>query len=136
MLLCWVLLFCDRKALLGLTLGEQTAQTLGVSVKLAKWRIAIAVALGVGAAVAVSGVVGFIGLVVPHLIRPLVHYNPAKILVPSALAGAGLLTLADTLVRLIPTASELKLGVVTSLIGVPFFLFLVFRERQGKPAFL
>ncbi len=136
MMICWVLLFMDKKVLLGLTLGEDTAKTLGFSISYAKWRIAIAVAFGVGAAVAVSGVIGFIGLVVPHLLRPFVNYNPAKLLLPSALAGALFLIIADCIVRLVPTTSELKLGVVTSLIGVPFFLMLVYRERQGRPAFL
>lgn len=136
MFVCWSLLLYDRKALLGFTLGEDVAHTLGISTRAAKWRISIAVAFGIGAAVAVSGVIGFIGLVIPHLVRPLVKYDPAKLLIPSAFAGACLLLASDCLVRLVPTSSELKLGVVTSLIGVPFFLFLVLRERQGKPAFI
>ncbi len=136
MVICWSFLLYDRRALLAFTLGEDVAQTLGVSVNAAKWRIAVAVAFGVGAAVAVSGVIGFIGLVIPHLVRPLVKYDPARLLLPSAFAGACLLLAADCLVRIIPTSSELRLGVVTSLIGVPFFLFLVLRERQGKPAFI
>ncbi len=136
MLGCWVILLANRKALLAITLGEEVAQTLGVSVRTAKWWIATAVALGVGAAVSVSGVVGFIGLVVPHIVRPLVRHDPAKLLIPSALAGACLLLSADCLVRIIPTSTELKLGVVTSLIAVPFFLYLVMRGRQGRPAFV
>ncbi len=136
MLASWVILIVNRRALLAMTLGEEVAQTLGVSVQAAKWWIAIAVALGVGAAVSVSGVIGFIGLVVPHIVRPFVRYDPAKLLIPSALAGACLLLIADCLVRLIPSSAELKLGVVTSLIAVPFFLYLVLRDRQGRPAFV
>ena len=73
---------------------------------------------------------GFLGLIVPHLVRPLVGHRPAAVLVPAALAGACLLLAADILVRLLPTTSELKVGVVTALIGVPFFLLLVLRARQ------
>ena len=136
MLCCWLILLHERRTLLALTLGEDAAQTLGISLNYAKWRITIAVALGVGAAVAVSGVIGFVGLIVPHLVRPFVQYDPAKLLIPSAFTGGTLLVLSDCAVRLLPTHSELKLGVVTSLIGVPFFLYLVFRERVGRPAFI
>ena len=87
MCISWALLLMDRHVLLGLTLGEDTAKTLGFSLVQAKWRIAIGVAFGVGAAVAVSGVVGFVGLIVPHLLRPFVNYNPSKLILPSALAG-------------------------------------------------
>lgn len=132
----WALLIADRRALLGLTLGEDTARSLGIGVRWARLRIIIAVALGTGAAVAVSGVIGFVGLIVPHLIRPFVGYDPARLLIPSALAGAALLTGADCLARVIPGTVELKLGVLTAIVGVPFFLFLVLRERQGRPAFL
>ncbi|MGH1351501.1 MAG: FecCD family ABC transporter permease [Methyloligellaceae bacterium] len=136
MLISWVILIIYRRALLAMTLGEEVAQTLGVSVRAAKIWMAVAVALGVGAAVSVSGVIGFIGLVVPHIIRPFVRYDPARLLIPSALAGACLLLTADCLVRLIPSSTELKLGVITALIAVPFFLYLVLRERQGRPAFV
>lgn len=136
MALSWALLLYDRRALQALTLGEDVAQTLGFSVLNIRRRLILAVALGVGASVAISGVIGFIGLVVPHLIRPLTSYDPGRALIPSALAGACLLTAADIAVRLIPSSTELKLGVLTALIGVPFFLFLVLRERQGRAAFL
>ena len=78
----------------------------------------------------VTGLIGFLGLVVPHLIRPLVGHRPAAVLLPSALAGAALLLAADSLVRLVPTTAEIKVGVVTALIGVPFFLLLVVRARR------
>jgi iron complex transport system permease protein len=104
--------------------------------------VVIGVALGVGAAVAVAGSIGFIGLVAPHLVRRRVGSDPARVCLPAALMGAALLLAADVAVRLIPTnpnatAIELKLGVVTALIGVPFFLMMIFRERQllaGAPS--
>ena len=74
---------------------------------------------------------GFIGLIAPHLMRPLVGYDPAKLLVPSALSGAALLLAADVAVRIIPSTSDIKVGVLTSLIGVPFFLYLIVRERRA-----
>src|SRR5260370_50426 len=88
-------------------------------------------ALGVGGAVAVSGSIGFIGLVAPHLMRPLVGHDPARLLVPSALTGAALLLAADIAVRIIPSTSDIKVGVLTSIIGVPFFLYLIMRERRA-----
>ena len=92
--------------------------------------IAIGTAIGVGGAVAVSGAIGFIGLIVPHLIRPLTDRSPSAILLPSAIGGAALLTLADLGVRIIPTTNELKLGVVTAFLGVPVFLVHLMRERR------
>jgi iron complex transport system permease protein len=132
----WALLLWDRRALLALSLGEDVAQSLGANLRRLRLRLALGVALGVGAAVAAAGIIGFVGLVVPHLVRPLVGFDPARLLVPSAFAGAALLTLADTAARLVPATVEIKLGVVTALIGVPFFLLLVLRERRGEPAFL
>ena len=134
MIICWFILLYDRNALRALALGEDTARTLGIALDRVRLRLALAVALGVGAAVAVSGVIAFVGLVIPHVMRPLVGYDPGKLLLPSALAGAAFLTAADCGVRILSTTSELKLGVLTAIIGVPFFLALVFRERRGKPA--
>ena len=93
-------------------------------------RLLLGVGIGVGGAVAVSGAIGFIGLIVPHLVRPLTDRSPSALLLPSLLAGAALLTLADVAVRLIPTQSELKLGVVTAFLGVPVFLVHLLRERR------
>jgi iron complex transport system permease protein len=93
-------------------------------------RLLLGVAIGVGGAVAVSGAIGFIGLIVPHLIRPLTDRSPSAILLPSAIGGAALLTLSDLAVRLIPTTNELKLGVVTAFLGVPIFLVHLMRERR------
>jgi iron complex transport system permease protein len=79
----------------------------------------------------VAGAIGFIGLVAPHLMRPLIGYDPARLMVPSALAGAALLLAADIAVRLVPSTSDIKVGVLTALIGVPFFLYLIVRERRA-----
>jgi iron complex transport system permease protein len=126
----WLLLLSSGRALEALTLGEEAAQSLGINLVQARAKIVIGTALAVGGAVAVSGVIGFIGLVVPHLLRPFVGYNPAKLLPASALGGAVLLLAADIVVRVLPTGVELKLGVLTALIGAPFFLYLVHRLRR------
>jgi len=84
----------------------------------------------VGSAVAVAGNIGFVGLLVPHILRPLVKYRPDKLLLPSALAGAIVVCAADILVRLLPPGRELKLGVLTAVVGAPFFIWLIWKERQ------
>lgn len=116
-------------ALDRLTLGEEVAATLGVGLARTRWRVVAGAALVVGGGVAVAGAIGFVGLAVPHLIRPLVGHRPAATLLPAALAGAALLTAADIAVRLAP-GPELHLGVLTALIGAPFFLALVRRARD------
>lgn len=118
------------RALEAYGLGEDTATSLGFNAGSVKARIILGTALGVGAAVAVTGVVGFIGLVVPHLMRPLVGYSPSRLLLPSALGGAALTLAADIAVRLPTGGMELKLGVVTALLGAPFFLYLVLKARR------
>lgn len=124
------LLLWNGRALDALTLGEDGAQALGVDLARTRLRLLLGTAIGVGGAVAVSGAIGFVGLIVPHLIRPLTDRSPSAILLPSAIGGAALLTLADLAVRLIDTTSELKLGVVTAFLGVPVFLFHLMRERR------
>lgn len=125
----WALLLAVGPALDALTLGETTARSLGVDLGGVRLRIVAGTALAVGAAVAVSGTVGFVGLIVPHLMRPLVGWQPGRLLVPSALGGAALTLAADVAVRLPGPGGELKLGVVTALLGAPFFLALVLRMR-------
>ena len=125
------LLVMRRDAFRALSLGEEVAQSLGVNVAELRLLVIAGVALGVGASVAVAGTIGFIGLVAPHLVRPLVGYDPARLLLPSALAGAALLLAADIAVRIIPSTSDIKVGVLTAIIGVPFFLYLIVRERRS-----
>lgn len=129
-LLGWWLMLSVRRGLDALSLGEDTAQTLGVNIQSLNKRIIIGVALSVGAAVSVSGGIGFIGLIVPHLLRPFVGHKPGSLLVISGLAGAALLLVADIVVRLLPTQYELKIGVLTALIGAPFFLHLILKTRR------
>lgn len=126
-----IMLFSQRHAFRALSLGEETAQSLGVDVARLRLFVISGVALGVGGAVAVTGTIGFIGLVAPHLMRPLIGHDPGRLLVPSALAGSALLLAADIAVRIIPSTSDIKVGVLTSIIGVPFFLYLIMRERRA-----
>lgn len=125
------MLLSQRHAFRALSLGEETAQSLGVDVGRLRLFVISGVALGVGGAVAVTGTIGFIGLVAPHLMRPLIGHDPGRLLVPSALAGSALLLAADIAVRIIPSTSDIKVGVLTSIIGVPFFLYLIMRERRA-----
>lgn len=129
-----VILATTGRSLDALTLGEDAAQSLGIDLKNLARRSAIGVALAVGGSVAVTGTIGFVGLVVPHLIRPFVGYEPSRLLLPSAIGGALLVTLADIAVRLVPkivpAQPELMLGVFTSLIGAPFFFWLILRLRR------
>ncbi len=123
------ILYCGR-FLNALTLGEETAISMGFNVKRLRWILVIGVATSVGAAVSVAGNIGFIGLVVPHLMRPFVGAEPRRLLLPSAFGGAVLLVIADIAVQLLSGEGELKLGVITSLVGGPFFLFLILKTRN------
>jgi iron complex transport system permease protein len=122
-------LVLSARALDALSLGEESAASLGVNLIVTRNLVIGGTAISVGAATSVSGGIGFIGLVVPHLLRPLVGHSPSRLLLASALGGAALLLAADILVRVLPTGMELKLGVVTALVGAPFFLWLIFRAR-------
>jgi iron complex transport system permease protein len=129
---CAVLASTGR-ALDALTLGEAQAESLGVNLPRLHVIALAGTAMAVGAATSVTGAVGFIGLVAPHLIRPFVAYQPSRILLPSALAGAVLLLGADVTTRLISIGPEMKLGVLTALLGTPFFFWLVVRLRRTSP---
>lgn len=131
MLAGWLLLVMTARSLDALTLGEDAAAALGVSLSRVRLLAVIGTALAVGAATAVTGAIGFVGLVVPHVLRPLVGAQPSKLLPASALGGGALLLAADLAVRLIAPDRDLKLGVVTALIGAPFFVWLVLRTRRG-----
>ena len=126
-----VALWLPRRALAlnALLLGESEARHLGIAVERLKRELVFCTALGVGAAVAAAGMIGFIGLVVPHLVRLLVGPDHRVLLPASALAGASLLLLADLFARLILAPAELPIGIVTALIGAPFFLYLLMRGR-------
>ncbi|GGD54678.1 iron chelate uptake ABC transporter family permease subunit [Erythrobacter arachoides] len=118
-------------ALDALTLGEAAARSLGVEPRRLLWLMVGGTALTVGSGVAVAGIIGFVGLIVPHLVRPLTDRRPSRLIVPSALAGALLVLVADVVCRVLPLVTELRLGIALSLIGAPFFLWLLIRMRRG-----
>ncbi|MEP1421145.1 MAG: iron ABC transporter permease [Erythrobacter sp.] len=124
-----VVLLTSRRGLAALGLGEEAAAGLGVDLKKQRLAVIIGAGLSTGAAVAIAGAIGFVGIVAPHLVRPFVRYDASRLLAPSALLGALLLVLADIGVRIIPTDFELKLGVVASLIGAPIFIWIASRRR-------
>ncbi len=126
-----LLLLTTGRALDALTLGENGAKSLGIDLFRLQWLIVLGVGLSVGASVAVSGVVGFVGLIVPHLVRSFYGEQPSRILLPSALGGAVLTLTADSLVRLIPGPGEMRLGIAMAVLGAPFFLLLLLRYRKG-----
>ncbi|MEL6486665.1 MAG: iron ABC transporter permease [Pseudomonadota bacterium] len=119
------------RSLDALTLGEEAARSMGVDPRRLLWLLITGVGLTVGAGVAVAGIIGFVGLIVPHLVRPLTDRLPSSLIVPSALAGACLVLVADSAVRVLPFVTELRLGIALSLIGAPFFLWLLLRMRRG-----
>lgn len=124
-----IILFSFRRGLSALTLGEEAASGIGVNLR--RLRIAVVTGSGLtaGAAVAIAGAIGFVGIVAPHLVRPFVAHDPARSLLPSALLAGIILVLADIAVRLLPTSSELKLGVVAALIGAPAFAWIAAQRR-------
>lgn len=130
MLVGWALMLSAGRGLDGLSLGEVTATSLGVNLPRLRLQVILGTALAVGAAVAVSGMIGFVGLVVPHILRPWLGHEPSRLLYWSTLGGAALVVVADIIVRLAPTGIELKLGVVTALFGAPFFLLILRRMRR------
>ena len=119
------------RSLDALTLGEEAARSLGVEPRRLLVLLVAGVGLTVGAGVAVAGIIGFVGLVVPHLVRPLTDRLPSSLILPSALAGACLVLAADSIVRILPLVTELRLGIALSLIGAPFFGWLLLRMRKG-----
>ncbi|HEY7663386.1 MAG TPA: iron ABC transporter permease [Xanthobacteraceae bacterium] len=130
MLLGWGLLILSGPALDALTLGEDTAQSLGFDLARLRLQLVAGTALAVGSAVAVTGTIAFVGLVMPHLLRPLVAHRPGRLLLVSGLGGAALTLAADIGVRILPIRPELKLGVVTAIIGAPFLFGLIYRLRE------
>jgi iron complex transport system permease protein len=124
------LLMTTGRALDALTLGEETAQSLGVDPNHLQWIIVLGVGFAVGASVAVTGVVGFIGLIVPHFVRMLTGERPSATLIPSALGGAALVLAADSLVRLTPGPGEIRLGIAMAALGAPFFFIILGRLRS------
>mgnify|MGYP001481533992 CR=1 FL=1 len=126
----WLMLAPLGRALDALSLGSDAARSLGVRVRRTQALAVFGTATSVGAATAVAGAIGFVGLIVPHLLRPLVGARPSRLMMTSALGGAALVLAADIAVRVIAPGRDLKLGVLTALVGAPFFLWLVIRYRR------
>jgi iron complex transport system permease protein len=126
----WALMLSSAHALDALSLGEDTASSLGFDLSGVRLKLIAGAALGVGSAVAVTGAIGFVGLIVPHLVRPFVGHSPGRLLLVSGFGGAVLTLAADIGVRLVPIEPELKLGVVTALVGAPFLFSLLWRLKR------
>ena len=126
-----LLLYGARHGLSALALGEEAAQSIGLNLLKQRLLVVLGTGLATGGAVALAGAVGFVGIVAPHLVRPWVNYNPASTLLPAALLGGVILVLADTLLRVLPTQTELKLGVVAALIGAPFFVWIALKRQDS-----
>ncbi|TNF05818.1 MAG: iron ABC transporter permease, partial [Sphingomonadales bacterium] len=114
----------------ALTLGDVAARSMGVDMRRLQGLMVVGLGLTVGTAVAIAGVIGFVGLIVPHLVRPLVGYRPSALMLPSALAGALLVVVADMVIRLLPVVSEVRLGIMMSVLGAPFFILLLAKMRK------
>jgi iron complex transport system permease protein len=132
-LLGWLVLARLGRGLDALTLGEDAAATLGVHLGRLRLLLVLGTACVVGASTAVAGTIGFVGLVVPHLLRPLVGAQPSRLLPASALGGAAMVLAADIAVRLVVPERDLKLGVLTALVGAPLFLHLIYKTRKEQP---
>ncbi|WP_319824648.1 iron ABC transporter permease [Thalassovita sp.] len=126
----WALLGSLPRGLDALTLGEDAAEAMGMNLTRLRLKLVIGTAAAVGAATAVAGAIGFVGLVVPHILRPYVGARPGRLVWASALGGAAMLLAADVVVRLVLPAQDLKLGVLTALVGAPLFLHLIYKTRR------
>ncbi len=123
------ILLATGRGLSALTLGEEAASAVGLNLVRQRLATVLGAGLATGASVALAGAIGFVGIVAPHLVRPLVGHDPARSLIPSALLAGFILIVADIGVRTIPTQVELKLGVVAALIGAPVFVWIAIRRR-------
>lgn len=123
------------KALNAFSLGESDAAYLGIRTERMKTMVMLLCAMGVGASVAVAGIIGFVGLIVPHIVRMIIGPEHRRLLIASALSGAGLLVLADLMSRTIAAPVEIPIGIITAMAGGPFFLYLLAREKK-KTVFL
>ncbi|MCI2393813.1 iron ABC transporter permease [Aliiroseovarius sediminis] len=130
MVMGWLLLGGVGRGLDALTLGEDAAEAMGINLMVLRLMVVIGTAAVVGASTAVAGVIGFVGLVVPHILRPFVGARPSALLWSSALGGAAMLLAADITVRLVLPSKDLKLGVLTAIIGAPLFLHLIHKVRK------
>ncbi|MBU3261084.1 iron ABC transporter permease [Roseovarius sp. PS-C2] len=126
------LLAATGRGLDAMTLGEDAAEAMGISMGRLRLAVVVGTACIVGAGTAVAGAIGFVGLVVPHVLRPLVGGRPGRLLWASALGGAAMLLAADIAVRIVLPERDLKLGVLTALVGAPLFLHLILKLRGTR----
>ena len=132
MLIGLIFLLVKRRALSALSLGEETAHGLGVSLKRTRLFIILGAGIASGASVALGGAIGFVGMVAPHLVRPLTGYDPGRAVIPSALVGGMMVLGADMIVRLLPTPVELQLGVIIAIIGAPLFIWIAVKQGNVR----
>ena len=125
-----IMLMMTARSLDALTLGDMAARSMGVDMRRLQWLIVGGLGLTGGASVAIAGIIGFVGLMVPHLVRSLTDHRTSSLLLPSALSGALLVVLSDTAIRTAPVASELRLGIMMSVLGGPFFFYLLLKMRR------
>jgi iron complex transport system permease protein len=123
------ILFMTRRGLSALTLGEEAASGIGLNLRRQRIAVVLGAGLATGASVALAGAIGFVGIVAPHIVRPIVNHDPARSLLPSGLLAGLFLVVADIGVRIMPTVTELKLGVVAALIGAPAFVWIAIQRR-------
>lgn len=126
------ILIAARRGLAALSLGEEAAAGVGLNVARQRLLVVLGAGLATGGAVALAGAIGFVGIVAPHLVRPWVRHDPARVLLPSALLSGLILILADITVRVMPGDTELKLGVVAALIGAPVFVTIALRRGAAR----
>lgn len=127
----WII-YRDRHVLDTLSFGEDFSHNMGHAITTVQKKLIIGIALIVGPIVSLGGIVGFVGLITPHILRQILKVKPSDLLIPSALSGAVLCLLADIGVRFLSIGSEIKIGVVTSFLGAPFFLYLLLKKGKTK----
>tara|TARA_Y100000052_G_scaffold22253_2_gene22912 strand:- start:9260 stop:10255 length:996 start_codon:yes stop_codon:yes gene_type:complete len=128
------LMLISGRGLSALTLGEEAAAGIGLNLLHQRLLVILGAGLATGGSVALAGAIGFVGIITPHILRPLVKHDPSRLLLPSALAAGALIVFADILIRIIPTYAELKLGVVAAIIGAPAFIWIAAQRRSGATA--
>lgn len=126
-----IMLLATRRGLSALTLGEEAASGIGLDLRRQRIAVVVGAGLATGGSVALAGAIGFVGIVAPHIVRPLVRHDPARSLLPSALLAGCVLVIADIFIRILPTTHELKLGVVAALVGAPAFIWIAMQRRPG-----
>lgn len=126
-----VLLLTQARGLSVLSLGEEAAHGAGLDLKRTRLLVTLGAGLAVGGAVSIAGIIGFVGIVAPHVVRPWVRHDPGRTLIPSALLAGLMLTVSDIVIRILPTPMELKLGVVAAVFGAPIFAWIAARRRPS-----